>query len=448
MNVTPQTQAVLLLTAYFSKAAAGSPRPLSPTEWGRFALWLKERGVVPEALLSEDPDRILADWKDKSVTVDRIRYLVGRAGALGLALEKWHRAGLWVMARSDIDYPGRLKRRLRTDSPPILFGCGDRKLLQGQGVAVVGSRDATEDDLAFATRLGDMAAMQGLSVVSGGARGVDEAAMLGALNCEGTAIGVLAEGLLRAAISTRYRKGLMARNLVLISPFNPEAGFDVGNAMARNKYVYCLSDAAIVVAADKEKGGTWNGAIENINQGWVPIWVKPNSQSAGNASLVARGARWLPEGNLELKLLLTLGDGGLSSETPRTAFDEEQASSVPGPSPRLTSAALCVSGESAHNLPDERTPERSSEEPFDVPPVDTIQTVSFYILFLSRLRVLTARTPATVEDLLAHMDIAKSQLQDWLKRAINDGHIKRLQRPVRYEWRGHEPIQGSMFDRN
>ncbi len=448
MNVTPQTQAVLLLTAYFSKGAAGSPRPLSPTEWGRFALWLKERGVVPEALLSEDPGGILADWKDKSVTVDRIRYLVGRAGALGLALEKWHRAGLWVMTRSDIDYPGRLKRRLSTDSPPVLFGCGDRKLLQGQGVAVVGSRDATEDDLAFATGLGDMAAMQGLSVVSGGARGVDEAAMLGALNCEGTAVGVLAEGLLRAAISTKYRKGLMARNLVLISPFNPEAGFDVGNAMARNKYVYCLSDAAIVVAADKEKGGTWNGAIENINQRWVPLWVKPNSQSAGNASLVARGARWLPEGNLELKHLLTLGDGGLSSETPKSAFDEDLAPSVPGRTPRLTSAALCVSGEAAHNLPRERTPEPGSAEPFDVPLVDTIQTVSFYSLFLSRLRVLTARNPATVEELLAHIDIAKSQLQEWLKRAINDGHIKRLRKPVRYEWRGHEPVQGSMFDRN
>ena len=63
MNVTPQTQAVLLLTAYFSKAVAGSPRPLSPGEWGRFALWLKEQGVLPEALLSEDPGVILADWK-------------------------------------------------------------------------------------------------------------------------------------------------------------------------------------------------------------------------------------------------------------------------------------------------------------------------------------------------------------------------------------------------
>ena len=80
--------------------------------------------------------------------------------------------------------------------------------------------------------------------------------------------------------------------------------------------------------------------------------------------------------------------------------------------------------------------------------MDAIQTMSFYSLFLNRFRVLTAQTPATVEDLLAHMDITKSQLQSWLKRAIKDGHIKRLQKPVRYEWRRHEPVQGSMFDRN
>ncbi|HEY2107022.1 MAG TPA: DNA-processing protein DprA, partial [Candidatus Binataceae bacterium] len=101
--------------------------------------------------------------------MERIRYLVGRAGALGLALEKWHRAGLWVMARSDTDYPDRLKRRLRTGAPPILFGCGNRKLLQGQGVAVVGSRDASSEDQVYATQLGETAATQGFSIVSGGA---------------------------------------------------------------------------------------------------------------------------------------------------------------------------------------------------------------------------------------------------------------------------------------
>ena len=163
---------------------------------------------------------------------------------------------------------------------------------------------------------------------------------------------------------------------------------------------------------------------------------------------MARGAKWLPEGNLELKVLLTLGDGALSSQTPIAAINEGQGSSVPGHAPRLGSAEVCVSGEAAQKFSREQAPERKSGEPSYAASVDTIETVSFYTLFLNRLRALTARTPATVEDLLADMDIVKSQLQEWLKRAINDGHIKRLGKPVRYEWRRHEPVQGSMFDTN
>jgi hypothetical protein len=95
-----------------------------------------------------------------------------------------------------------------------------------------------------------------MPTVSGEARGIDETAMLSALEHQGTAIGVLADRLLRAATSAKYRKHLMVNNLVLVSPFNPEAGFNVGNAMARNRHIYCLADAAVVVSSTRDKGGT------------------------------------------------------------------------------------------------------------------------------------------------------------------------------------------------
>jgi predicted Rossmann fold nucleotide-binding protein DprA/Smf involved in DNA uptake len=300
MSVSPQTQAILLLTVAFTKPAPGDPEPLTPAEWGRFAAWLKGQEKSPELLLtSDDPIAVLQGWSDPSVTPERIRHLLGRSGAMGLALEKWQRAGLWVMTRSDAEYPARLKRRLRFEAPPMLFGCGDRGLLNRAGIAVVGSRAAGEKELGDASRLGAEIASQGFSLVSGGARGVDEAAMLGALESQGTAAGVLADSLLRAAMSAKYRKGLMGKNLVLVSPFNPEAAFDAGNAMARNKYIYCLADAAVVVTTSKESGGTWNGAIENLKHGWVPLWVKEHADpNSGNAALVQQGARWLPAGDL------------------------------------------------------------------------------------------------------------------------------------------------------
>src|SRR6267143_374410 len=131
-------QAVLLLTAHLGKTSPDQPKPLGPAEYGRFAQWLKERGLHPESLLLEDPHRLLVDWTDSRITLDRITYLLGRSAALGLAVEKWERAGLWVITRADADYPARFKKLLKTESPPVLIGSGNRSLLNAGGVAVVG----------------------------------------------------------------------------------------------------------------------------------------------------------------------------------------------------------------------------------------------------------------------------------------------------------------------
>jgi predicted Rossmann fold nucleotide-binding protein DprA/Smf involved in DNA uptake len=426
MNISNQTQAVLLLTAHFGKPAKDEPKPLSPTEWGRFAHWLKDHEILPETLLRQDPADVLADWVDRTITPGRIRHLLDRAGALGLAAEKWARAGLWVLTRADPVYPARLKKRLGTDSPPVLFGCGRRDLLNLGGIAIVGSRHPSEQDLAFTSRLGGEVARQGLSVVSGGARGVDEAAMLGALERQGTAVGVLSDSLLRVATSAKYRRALMARDLVLVSPFNPDAGFDVGNAMARNKYIYCLADAAIVIAASKERGGTWYGAVENLKKGWVPLWVKSHQDPAsGNSALVKRGAQWLPDGELSA---LSVRDLMEPVEQPaRELLDvlAEQSSVSDGPA--------------------EHRPESGSA---DLPAAGTevLDSQRGYDLFLQRLKQLTATAPATPEQLLKSSDVSSSQLSDWLERAVSEGHARKLSSPMRYQWESRQALQGSLFD--
>jgi predicted Rossmann fold nucleotide-binding protein DprA/Smf involved in DNA uptake len=423
MALNAQAQAVALLTVYLAKPGKGDARPLSPKEWGRFALWLKGRALQPEALLNEDPVKVLAGWLDKTVTMPRIEALLGRGAALGLALEKWERAGLWVMTRSDPDYPERWKTRLKAGSPPLLFGCGNRHLLGNGGLAVVGSRDAVQADLSFAAELGAEASAQGMSIVSGGARGIDEAVMLGALEHEGTTVGVLADSLLRAATSARYRQHLIVRNLALVSPFNPEAGFEVGNAMARNRYIYCLADAAVVVCSNRAGGGTWTGAIENLKEGWVPLWVKGGSHPApGNAELARRGARWLPDGKHDLAVLV---------EPPAGAADETPGRE-PSP-PGLPPAANLRRDESVREV---------SVAGCQAPPA---QTVGFYDLFLLRVKDLTAASPLTLEQLQDRLDLTTPQVGPWLKRALAEGQIEKLRKPVRYRWQGPLPRQPSMF---
>ena len=208
-KISDDAQAALLLTCRF--ALETDVRPLDTGEWNRLLVRLRERAASPAALLAHDGAEVLGQWDDPASRQDRIRRLLNRGMALGLALEKWQRAGLWIVARPEADYPGRLKERLKGASAPVLFGCGNRKLLKVGGIAVVGSRASIAEDGAFARSLGDRLARAGRPVISGGARGIDETAMSGALDAGGTAIGVLADNLLKASVSQRYRQALHRR---------------------------------------------------------------------------------------------------------------------------------------------------------------------------------------------------------------------------------------------
>ncbi len=417
MNLTENAQAVLLLTAYFAKPVKGAAKPLTPTEWGRFALWLKESNRVPASLLNGDPKETLDGWRDAKISKERINELLGRGHAMALALEKWSRAGIWVLTRSDAAYPNRLKARLKTDAPPVLFGCGNATLLNSGGVAVVGSRNAEPVDLLFTKGLGKKAASEGYSVVSGGARGVDEASMLAAVEAEGAVVGVLADSLLRAVTSSKWRRGLMDNNLVLVSPFYPEAGFNAGNAMGRNKYIYCLADAAVVVHSGS-KGGTWNGALENLRKKWVPLWVKPTrDEVAGNAEIVRKGAHWCEE-EVDRQSIASLFEAKPFSEESGDLF----AAPENQPSTKLHEA---VSKEEEIVGSDLETLPNISTSP-----------MSIYRLFLAELQRITDKSPQTIEQICEQLNLHKSQVSEWVKRGEKEKQVKKLMKPVRYQCTG------------
>ncbi len=433
-----RTQAILLLTAHFSKAADTSVKPLSNKEWGSFALWLKERRLDPEKLLSGDLATVLEGWADKKVTLERLGQLLNRGSALALAMEKWSRSGLWVITRSDNDYPRRLKDKLAHAAPPVLFGCGNRALLNRGGIAVIGSRDASDEDLAYSQRLGELAAAAGDSVVSGGARGVDEASMLGTLQAEGMAIGVLANDLLRTATSSKYRQHLMRNNLVLLSSFYPEAGFNAGNAMQRNKYIYCLSDAAIAVHSGT-KGGTWEGAVENLRNQWVPLWIKPTSDAtAGNSLLVSKGARWLPEkvSELQLSTLLERRDSGSAGAMP-DIFDK--------PANEPVMPIETVPDNTVHEPAPTGCEVQPASAPEEVQPAAGQQTaetmmaavssMTLYEHFLLIMENLETQGPRSVEQLIKLTGLQKTQLNIWLKQAIAEGKVEKQRRPAGYQWK-------------
>jgi predicted Rossmann fold nucleotide-binding protein DprA/Smf involved in DNA uptake len=70
--------------------------------------------------------------------------------------------------------------------------------------------------------------------------------------------------------------------------------------MGRNRLIYTLSDYAIVVASSANKGGTWSGALENMKNEWVPLFVVSyEDMPEGNQLLLERGGIELPLAKVE-----------------------------------------------------------------------------------------------------------------------------------------------------
>jgi predicted Rossmann fold nucleotide-binding protein DprA/Smf involved in DNA uptake len=277
--------------------------------------------------------------------------------------------------------------------------------------------------------------------------------MLGALAAEGTAVGILSNELLRAATSSKYRNYLMANNLVLLSPFYPEAGFHAGNAMQRNKYIYCLSDAAIAVHSGTS-GGTWTGVLENIRNSWVPMWIKPTDDpDAGNETLVQKGARWLPEnvGSIDLSLLLNYVDPASSQDVDLFAeADLESSTDAVSDVPESEGESALAEGNTDEHQsvsisePTEPPVQLEEREPSAIEnhtqEMSRLSLYEHFVLLVER----EAQSPKTVEELMEVTELHKTQLNEWLKKAVADRVVTKHTKPVRYEWA--QSSQRQMFE--
>lgn len=212
-ELSPNTQAILLLTAPLMVGRSGSvPDLLKPSEYRSLARLLHERGLEPADLLGLRAAEVLAAC-EPVVGPDRLSPLLGRGFQLSQAVDRWHTRAIWVVSRADGAYPARLRKRLGEHAPPVLYGCGALEVLDMPGFGVVGSRRVDEELLRYSEDVGSLAARAGWSVVSGGARGVDQAAMRGALEAGGRVVGILADRLEAAALQWEHRSFLMGRRM-------------------------------------------------------------------------------------------------------------------------------------------------------------------------------------------------------------------------------------------
>lgn len=217
-----------------------------------------------------------------------------KLAAQAFLVEQLANASISLLTIFDEAYPRFLKTALkRNQTPPILFYCGDLRILERRTIAIIGSRNASERGLAFTRETARYLAGQGANVISGNARGVDQAAYDGAVGGDGYTTVVLPHGIRKlSGVKMRgLRPKIEAGKVLLLSQFHPDAPWVVSRAMERNKVVTGLAQIVIVAESDT-KGGTWDGAHGALAQK-RPLYVCQMDAPAlpGNSALLQHGAR-------------------------------------------------------------------------------------------------------------------------------------------------------------
>ena len=218
---------------------------------------------IPEADRDLTPADLIALGYGEEMA-QRIWQLLNEEDVLDYYLRKGAVLGCAPITRVSEAYPYHLRKRLGLDSPGVLWARGDVSLLQQPMVALVGSRELREENWKFAAEVGRQAALQGYVLISGNARGVDRTAQESCLAAAGRVISVVADELWKQP---------MRENVLYLSEGDYGEGFSAHRALSRNRVIHALGIVTFVAQAFLNIGGTWDGTVKNLQNGWSDVYA-------------------------------------------------------------------------------------------------------------------------------------------------------------------------------
>jgi DNA processing protein len=245
--------------------------------------------------------------------------------------------GIQVLIREDGNYPHRLREV--DQPPPVLFLRGELLPEDEFSVAVVGTRRVTPYGRQVATELASYLGANGITVISGLARGVDAIAHDAVMKAGGRTIAVLGSGVDRIYPPEHERlAGQIITRGALVSDYPPGTPPDSTNFPPRNRIISGLAMATVVIEAGETSGALITASFA-VEQG-RDVFAVPGSilapQSKGTNRLIQLGAhpllemrdvletlhlqqvqeqvsarRFLPVDGIEARLLNLLGEEAL-----------------------------------------------------------------------------------------------------------------------------------------
>lgn len=280
--------AATLLTIALSPNREEYARPLGNQEYYRLEERVRESRAYRSVgdLFGEDISGLMLRLDISEEEAYRIFTLLNRGVHLSYAIENFAARNTGVVSRFDPEYPHRLTTRMRNMAPVFYYRAGNAELVQKSAIAILGisgvkttaeAREGVETIVRKATETG-------YAILTGGELGVSRVAANAALECGGSLIDVVGGGFYEHMQNETIRELMEQKRCLLLSLEHPEAMFTISHAIARNKVIFSLADAAIVINTDNKRGEI--DALQNHYCDWIYAW----SGSGLNRQLISRGA--------------------------------------------------------------------------------------------------------------------------------------------------------------
>ena len=219
---------------------------------------------------------------DKNEILDKANEIVNKSRDYGIG----------ILSLFDEEYPFNLKQ---IDNPPyILYYKGDIKKLRRNAVAIVGTREPTNESCKYSFELASKLSSLNITVVSGMAKGVDREAHLGAISSLVNTAAVLGNGIDTVYPSENlkiYNK--LIEKGIIVSEFEIGRKPDRMNFPRRNRIISGLSYAVVMVEAASKSGAliTVDYALNQGRDVYIAPYDEKNSAYFGNHKLYKDGAK-------------------------------------------------------------------------------------------------------------------------------------------------------------